>query len=101
LPANSRTLFAQHHVVTGECGAARRLEACETATDHEHLARLVLAVAFDVDADRFALHARIHDAAHLAGMPTLWIAVGVIVLIGIGILTGTSRTKTKDPPTTG
>ncbi len=37
-------------------------------------------------------------AAFLVGVPTMWIAVGVIVLIGIGILTGTSRTKTKDPP---
>ena len=36
--------------------------------------------------------------AFLVGVPTTWIAVGVIVLIGIGILTGTSRTKTKDPP---
>ena len=39
-------------------------------------------------------------AAVLLGVPTQWIAVGVIVLIGIGILTGTSRTKTKDPPST-
>ena len=40
-------------------------------------------------------------AAYLIGVPQMWIAVGVIVLVGIGILTGTSRTKTKDPPTTG
>ena len=39
-------------------------------------------------------------AAYLVGVPPTWIAVGVIVLIGIGILTGTSRTKTKDPPST-
>ncbi|HVD61718.1 MAG TPA: hypothetical protein VNC11_12670 [Gemmatimonadaceae bacterium] len=39
-------------------------------------------------------------AAVLLGVPQMWIAVGVIVLIGIGILTGTSRTKTKDPPGT-
>lgn len=38
--------------------------------------------------------------AYLVGVPAMWIAVGAIVLIGIGILTGTSRTKTKDPPTT-
>jgi uncharacterized membrane protein len=38
-------------------------------------------------------------AAYLLGVPTTWIVVGVIVLIGIGILSGTSRTKTKDPPT--
>ncbi len=39
-------------------------------------------------------------AAYLLGVSTTWIVVGVIVLIGIGILSGTSRTKTKDPPTT-
>ena len=39
-------------------------------------------------------------AAYLVGVPQMWIGVGVIVLIGIGILTGTSRTKTKDPPST-
>ncbi len=38
--------------------------------------------------------------AYLIDLPTTWIAVGMIVLIGIGILTGTSRTKTKDPPST-
>lgn len=38
-------------------------------------------------------------AAVLLGAPTQWIVVGAIVLIGIGVLTGTSRTKTKDPPT--
>jgi len=36
--------------------------------------------------------------AYLVGAPPLWIGVGAIVLIGIGILSGTSRTKTKDPP---
>lgn len=39
-------------------------------------------------------------AAYLLAVPAMWIAVGAIVLIGIGILTGTSRTKTKDPPST-
>jgi hypothetical protein len=39
-------------------------------------------------------------AAVLLGLPTQWIVVGAIILIGIGILTGTSRTKTKDPPST-
>ncbi|HEY0995787.1 MAG TPA: hypothetical protein VGD77_07345 [Gemmatimonadaceae bacterium] len=37
-------------------------------------------------------------AAYLLNVPTTWIAVGVIVLIGIGVLTATSRTKQKDPP---
>jgi len=39
-------------------------------------------------------------AAHLVDVPTLWIAVGVIVALGIGIVTATSRTKMKDPPST-
>jgi hypothetical protein len=36
--------------------------------------------------------------AYLLGAPPLWIAVGAIILIGIGILTGVSRTKRQDPP---
>ena len=36
--------------------------------------------------------------AYLLGAPPMWIGVGVIVLIGIGILTGVSRTKRPDPP---
>ena len=38
-------------------------------------------------------------AAMYLGVNTTWIVIGAIVLIGIGILTGTSRTKQKDPPT--
>ena len=37
-------------------------------------------------------------AAFLLNVPTMWIAVGVIVLVGIGFLMATSRTKMKDPP---
>lgn len=36
-------------------------------------------------------------AAYLLNVPTTWIAVGAIVLIGIGILSATSRTKMRDP----
>lgn len=36
-------------------------------------------------------------AAHLLGAPPVWIAVGVLILIGIGIITATSRTKSRDP----
>jgi hypothetical protein len=32
---------------------------------------------------------------HVAG---IWIAIGVIIVLGLGIMTATSRTKTKDPP---
>ena len=37
-------------------------------------------------------------AATLLGAPPIWIGVGALVLIGIGILTGVSRTKRPDPP---
>ena len=37
-------------------------------------------------------------AAVLVGVSTTWVVVGCIVLIGLGILTATTRTKTKDPP---
>ena len=37
-------------------------------------------------------------AAYLLNVPGMWIAVGIIVLLGIGVLTATSRTKMKDPP---
>ena len=38
-------------------------------------------------------------AAYLLNIPAMWIVVGVVILIGIGILMATSRTKMKDPPT--
>ncbi len=40
-------------------------------------------------------------AASLLGAPTMWIAVGVIVLLGIGIISATNRTKPRDPPPPG
>ena len=39
-------------------------------------------------------------AAYLLNIPAMWIAVGVIVLIGIGVLSATSRTKMRDPAET-
>ena len=35
--------------------------------------------------------------AYLLNVPTTWIAVGVIVLIGVGVLAATTRTKMRDP----
>lgn len=35
--------------------------------------------------------------AHLAGLPSVWIGVGVICLIGIGILSGVKRTQGAKP----
>lgn len=37
-------------------------------------------------------------AAYLLNVPSTWIGVGIIVLLGIGILMATSRTKPRDPP---
>jgi hypothetical protein len=39
-------------------------------------------------------------AATMLGVDTMWVGIGAVVLIGIGILTGVSKTRTKDPPTT-
>ena len=39
-------------------------------------------------------------AATLLGAPPIWIGVGAIVLIGLGVLTGVSKTKRPDPPAT-
>jgi MFS superfamily sulfate permease-like transporter len=36
-------------------------------------------------------------AAYLLNVPQTWIFVGVIVLIGIGVLSATTRTKMRDP----
>jgi cytochrome c-type biogenesis protein CcmH/NrfF len=32
------------------------------------------------------------------GLPTIWIGVVMLVLLGIGIISGVSRTRSKDPP---
>lgn len=37
-------------------------------------------------------------AAYLLGVPSMWIGVGVIVLIGLGVLMGVSSTRRRDPP---
>ena len=35
--------------------------------------------------------------AHLVHMPGHWIAVGAIVLIGVGVLSGVKATRQRDP----
>jgi hypothetical protein len=37
-------------------------------------------------------------AATLLNVPQTWIIVGVIIMIGVGVLTGVSHTKRRDPP---
>ena len=39
-------------------------------------------------------------AAYLLNVPTTWIAVGVLIMVGVGIVMATSRTKPRDPPST-
>jgi uncharacterized membrane protein HdeD (DUF308 family) len=36
-------------------------------------------------------------AAYLLHMPTRWIVVSAVILLGIGILTGVKATRQKDP----
>ena len=36
--------------------------------------------------------------ASLAGLSTQWIVVGVLVLLGMGVAMGVTRTRQKDPP---
>lgn len=33
------------------------------------------------------------------GVSPLWITIACVILLGLGILTGVSRTRSKDPPT--
>jgi hypothetical protein len=35
-----------------------------------------------------------------AGVPTLWIGIVALILLGMGIITGVSHTRSKDPPQT-
>lgn len=39
-------------------------------------------------------------AAVVAGVPQLYIIIGVVILLGLGILSAVKRTRPKDPPTT-
>ncbi|HJU73741.1 MAG TPA: hypothetical protein VJ717_08330 [Gemmatimonadaceae bacterium] len=34
-----------------------------------------------------------------AGVPQVWIGITCIILLGLGIVMGVSRTRMKDPPT--
>lgn len=33
-----------------------------------------------------------------AGVSSLWIGIVAMIMLGIGIISGVSRTRTKDPP---
>jgi hypothetical protein len=34
----------------------------------------------------------------IAGVPSIWIGITALILLGIGIISGVSRTRSKDPP---
>jgi len=36
--------------------------------------------------------------AHFLHIPARWIGVGVVCMIGLGILTGVTTTRQRDPP---
>jgi hypothetical protein len=56
------------------------------------------AMSFGLYAGGFAIViAGLIYGAYLVHMPAHWIAVGAIVLLGIGILTGVKATRQKDP----
>jgi len=40
-------------------------------------------------------------AAYLLNVPSTWIAVGVVVFVGIGIVMATTRTKVRDTDHSG
>jgi hypothetical protein len=55
-------------------------------------------MSFGIYAVGFAiLIAGLGYGAYLVHMPTHWIVVGAIVLLGVGILTGVKATRQKDP----
>ena len=54
-------------------------------------------VAFSTAPGGVVHYAGLAFAAYLLNVPTTWIVVGAVVLIGIGIVTATTRTKPKDP----
>ena len=38
-------------------------------------------------------------AAYMLGVPSQWIIVGLLVVLGLGVVMATTRTKPRDPPT--
>jgi hypothetical protein len=34
----------------------------------------------------------------VAGVPVIWIGIVALILLGLGIITGVSNTRSKDPP---
>ena len=67
-------------------------------TARDHLLEKGDAMSFGLYAIGFVLViAGLIYGAHLMHVPAHWIAVGAIVLLGLGILTGVKATRQKDP----
>jgi len=55
-------------------------------------------MSFGIYAGGFAiLIAGLVYAAHLMHVPTQWIVVGAVVMLGLGILSAVKATRQKDP----
>jgi hypothetical protein len=77
---------------TGGCGWANRMVA--------HPKREI-AMSFGLYMLGFIVFlAGVAWAAVVAGVPQLYIIIGAVILLGIGILSAVKRTRPKDPPTT-
>ncbi len=77
--------------------AARRAQSSSRGTPPQFAGKGD-AVSFGLYAIGFAVMiAGLIYGAHLMHMPTHWIVVGAIVLLGVGILSGVKATRQKDP----
>jgi hypothetical protein len=55
-------------------------------------------MSFGIYAVGFAIFiAGLAYVAHLMHMPTQWIGAGVVILVGLGILSAVKATRQKDP----
>ena len=107
----STPLSAQICVVLGCSSPPYRLPAASHNCQNQKLALVLLDWAPELSYTEtnmssfstyligfFVLIIGLAIAAYLVNVPSTWILVGVVVALGIGILTATTRTKTKDPP---
>jgi hypothetical protein len=37
-------------------------------------------------------------AAYLLNVPAMWIGAGLLIVVGVGVVRATSRTRRRDPP---
>jgi hypothetical protein len=65
----------------------------------EYIHERMNAMSFGIYAAGFAIViCGLCYAAYLMHIPAHWIAVGAVIMIGIGIVTGVKSTRQKDPP---